>query len=175
MILKILSAWLLADFLSGIVHWLEDKVLLGESRFEFLNGVKRDNDLHHAKPSAMTRFSLWQNMNTTAVITFPLSAGLWLVGAPMIAWLSILFASFANVVHRFAHMPRGKVPLIVRWLQSIGLFISFDHHHSHHFDDRGLIPKDKSTARYCPMTCWLNPILDHVGFFRQLERLWRRA
>lgn len=170
--LTVLLAWLLADFMSGIIHWAEDKMLNTPQRFKFLEAVRKDNDLHHLHPTAMTRWSLWENINTTAVITIPLTLLLLLIGAPMILWLGVFFATFANIVHRFAHLPRHKVGWVFRYLQYVGLFLSLDHHARHHWDESGLIPKKETTQRYCPMTNWLNPILDRLQFFRFLEYLF---
>lgn len=173
--LEILAAWLLADFITGIIHWAQDRLLLKPTRFAFLNRIKADNDLHHSKPAAMTQLSLWGNIDTTAPWAWPLALLCFIIGFPMIVWLTLLFASFGNIVHRFAHMPRGKVPRPIRWMQATGLFITFKHHHAHHFDDNGVVAKENSTIRFCPMTNWLNPVLDWLGFFPLLERIFKRG
>lgn len=172
--MTILFAWLLADFFTGLIHWAQDRLLVKETRFAFLNTIKADNDLHHDRPAAMVHLSMWENINTSAPYAWPLAAVCFIIGFPMIVWLTILFASFGNLVHRFAHMPKGRVPRPIRWLQRTGLFISFDHHHMHHFDDEGVIEKENSKIRFCPMTNWVNPVLDYVRFFRFLERIARK-
>jgi hypothetical protein len=165
----LLYAWLLADFISGLVHWAEDRVLLNETRFKFLNQIKADNDLHHKRPAALTQFSLWENINTSAYFAWPLALVLLLAGAPNVITLAVFFASFGNAVHRYAHMPKAKVPRLIRLFQRTGFFISFDHHTRHHFDENGRIEKEDTTIRYCPMSNWVNPILDKVRFFYFLE------
>lgn len=169
--MTILFAWLLADFLTGLVHFAQDRLLLEPSRFLFINRIKLDNDLHHAKPAAMTRFSMWENINTSAPYTIPVAGCLFLLGCPTVIWLALFFASFANLVHRFAHLPKAKVPPLVKAVQWTGLFITFDHHHVHHFDKNGTIKKEVTTVRFCPMTNWLNPILDKVGLFMFIARM----
>lgn len=169
--MTILLAWLLADFLTGLVHFAQDRLLLNPSRFLFINQIKLDNDLHHAKPAAMTRFSMWENINTSVPFTVPIAGGLFLLGCPTVIWLAIFFASFGNLVHRFAHMPKKKVHPLIRMVQWTGLFITFDHHHVHHFDENGVIKKEDTAVRYCPMTNWLNPILDKLKVFWFLGRI----
>ena len=168
--LELLAAWLFADFLAGVVHWIEDKVFV-KTTMHILTGVVKDNELHHVKPTAMLSHSWWGNISTGVVIAWPFSLALWLFGAPTVLWLSVFFASFGNLVHRFAHMPRAKVPRLVRILQCTGLFITFKQHAEHHYEGRLLLSKESAHRRYCPMTTWLNPLLDRVGFFRGLEWL----
>lgn len=168
-VLTILGAWLLADFLTGVVHWAEDKFLDREFKINFLNQIKADNDLHHAKPAALTQYTYWENINTSAPITLPLSLLLFLLGTPTVLWLALFFGTFANLVHRFAHTPQGRLPKWIRFMQWTGLFISIRHHAKHHFGPKGLVIKENSTRHFCPMTSWLNPWLDCLRFFRFLE------
>lgn len=167
----ILASWLLADFITGIVHWYEDRYLTGNSKFIFINGIAEDNKLHHSQPWQLTEFSHWQNINTSAVIAWPICLVLFIAGAPTIVWLSVFFASFANLVHRYAHINQKKVPFLILQMQEIGLFISFEHHLKHHCDENGLITGAQTTIRYCPMSNWVNPVLDTIKFFVFLEYL----
>lgn len=172
--LWIITAWFLADILAGIVHWWEDKYLDGKSRFSFINRISADNDLHHEDPHFLSQLSLWQNINTTVYVTGPLCIILILIGAPMICWLTVLFGSFANVIHSYGHVVEWAVPLPIRWLQKSGVFISQVHHRQHHYDNYWyLIDKQDTTIRWCPMTNWMNPILDYIKFFKFLEFSFR--
>lgn len=170
-IIEILGAWLLADFLSGVVHWAEDRLLTEETRFDLLNSIKADNDLHHQKPAALTRYSYWENISTTAPLSLPLAMALYYLGAHHVFWLAAFFGTFANLIHRLSHTPPNKLPIFIQFLQFTGLFISFEHHHKHHYSMNGIVKKEDASIRYCPMTNWLNPILDYIGFFPGLERL----
>lgn len=167
----VLWAWLLADFFSGIVHWAEDRLLTSKSRFQFLESIRLDNDLHHAAPWAMLKCSKFENINTSAAIAWPLSLLLFLQGAPTIIWLSVLFVSFGNLVHRYSHTTDVMLPWVVSAMQWTGLFASRDHHNRHHYDyqECRLIKKEESKVRYCVMTSWLNPILDFIKFFDLLN------
>lgn len=161
----------MADFLAGLVHWYEDKVLDKALWYTTLEQISKDNELHHLNPVAMTRFSMWENIKTTAVITLPLSVVLYFLGLPMIVWLTVFFGTFGNLVHRFAHLPKGKRPAFVRFMQKTGLFITFEQHNKHHFEGKNVIKKEDAKICYCPMTTWLNPLLDKINFWSFLERL----
>jgi hypothetical protein len=170
-----LSSWLLADFLTGLVHWWEDRAIVGASRFKFINGVRADNERHHDMPGWFLRYSWWGNINTTAPFALSLSLILFITGAPVIMWLTTLFLSFGNLVHRWAHEPPGKLPRVITLLQRTGILLSYHHHAEHHFDPMSgrLLSRERSYRRYCVMTSWLNPILDGIGFFNFLNRVFR--
>lgn len=106
------------------------------------------------------------------MIAWPGAIILFLIGCPTVIWLAVFFASFGNAVHRFSHTPKSKLNPFIKLVQKTGLFISFEHHNVHHFDEHGPIRKENTTGRYCPMTNWLNPLLDKSGFFRLLERIF---
>lgn len=168
--LTILSAWLLADFISGLVHWWEDRALIGASRFAFINGVRADNERHHIQPGYLLKFSYWGNIDTTAPIGWAMTFVLFVAGAPFVLILTTFFLSFGNLIHRFAHEPVKRLPLPIRFMQWTGLFISMNHHNGHHFKDGKLVTREGSRIRYCVMTNWLNPVLDYINFFKGLEK-----
>lgn len=170
--MTILYAWFLADFFSGLGHWYQDRMLL-KSQYPFFNGLINDNEIHHKNPIAMLKYTASENINTSVVITFPLTIILYFAGAPAVLTLSIFFLSFANLVHRFAHMPPAHVPSVVKALQRVGLFISFNHHKHHHFKRRGLVRRDEAAIRFCTMTNYVNPLLDFIQFFRILEWIFK--
>jgi len=170
--LTILAAWLLADLLTGIVHWAEDRLagdrlpILGEHVFA-------PNRLHHTQPLAFTRSGFWSR-NASSMIA---SAVLFVVfataiaaaigpGVPGLVWVALvtmaLAGAMANQVHYWAHLPK-RAPLFVQAAQSIGLMQSRSHHSVHHA--RAI------RARYCALTDWLNPVLDRHNVWAKLERL----
>jgi ubiquitin-conjugating enzyme E2 variant len=170
---QILAAWLLADLVTGAIHWFEDKFMDAKSLNFLAAEVAADNDLHHQKPTAMTLNSGWENMRSGAAVGWPLAAGLWWFGFPLWVWLTPFFAAFGNLVHRFAHMPEHRVPRFVRGMQEFGLFISYDHHDQHHRSMKRLIPKHEAGFKFCPMTDWVNPLVDRIGLWTFLERSFR--
>lgn len=171
LLIDIFLAWLLADFLSGVGHWWQDRVLRGTSRVGFVNKLHHDNLLHHNQPAAMLDGNWFENINTTLPLTLPAALILYIAGADRVLWLAVVFVGFANLVHRFAHQRHRRLIWPVRALQWTGLFIPFEHHHAHHYDSFGRVAKEYTDGRYCVMTDWLNPVLDGVGFWKKLERV----
>lgn len=162
-LINILAAWLVADFISGLVHWFEDRYL------DETTSIGRDNTLHHNDPRAMTRIPYWQNVDSSLAYGIPLAIVLWIAGAHQIFILSMFFACFANLVHRFAHEKKSATPEIVKLLQSTGLMISPRAHAPHHSERGILIPKSQAKDKYCAMTSWMNPLLDKIGLWHKLE------
>jgi len=167
--LSILIAWLLADLITGIVHWFEDKYMDAKSLNFFAADIAEDNDLHHRKPTAMILNSGWENMRSGAIVGWPLAALLFWFGAPLWVWLTPIYASFGNLVHRFAHTPKNQLPRWIRGMQEFGLFISHEQHDQHHRSMQRLVPKHLAGYKFCPMTDWLNPWLDKFQFWKGLE------
>jgi hypothetical protein len=173
LVITIIGAWLLADFISGLVHWWEDRALVGASRFEFINSVRADNERHHQTPGYFLRYTWWENINTTAPAAWLLAAVLWLIGSPPLLCLTCFFLGIGNLVHRWSHERTENRPVAVTWLQRTGLLISPSHHSGHHFVRGKPVEREDSSIRFCVMSSWLNPILDRIGFFSALERLLR--
>lgn len=171
--MNVLIAWLLADFISGLVHWWEDRAITDASRWKFINDVRADNERHHRQPGYLVSYTWWENINTTAPIAWALAAVLYVTNCHIILWLTACFLGIGNLVHRWAHEPPSKLPLLVILLQRTGLFISGTHHSGHHFKKGRTVSREKSDTRFCVMSSWLNPMLDRIGFWRILERAKR--
>ena len=82
LLLQILAGWLLADFLSGLLHWIEDRFGPGREHWPVVGSqVFAPNLLHHAQPLAFTRNRFLSRNSTTiaaaAVFAAPL---LWFFG-----------------------------------------------------------------------------------------------
>lgn len=161
LMVELLAGWLLADLLSGLLHWLEDRY--GREHWPVLgNQVIAPNRLHHSRPLAFTRGTFLSRNGTTivatAIIAVPLFAAFgaqpWLIAAT-------IGGAMANQVHFWAHRPSHR-PAIVSLLQEAGFLQSPAHHQRHHAPPH--------TRRYCILTNWLNPILDRVGVWSVAER-----
>lgn len=173
--MTLLIAWLIADFLSGIVHWAEDRYLDGKSRFKMLNLIAADNHLHHERPQAMLENSAWNNCQESTAVALPLAITLFLFGAPACIYLALAFACLGNLIHRWAHTPVKRLPRVVRWGQRAGFLMNGAHHRWHHWGPGGRVPRSGASSRYCAMTPLLNPVLDRLGFWRGLERALARV
>lgn len=166
---EVLLAWLLADFITGVVHWIEDRYLSDGTKNRWLRSLADDNELHHQKPTAMLLGTWWQNMQASAMVAWPLALLSWWLAMPLVIWLGIAFSAFGNLVHRFAHEPIANRSSFVRFMQTLGLFVSPSHHEKHHRYRGKLLTKIEASRSYCPMTDWLNPWLDAVRFWANVE------
>lgn len=164
-----LSAWLCADFLSGLIHWWEDRALTSVSRWRFLNGVRADNERHHLRPTALTELTWWSNISTTAPFAWLIAALAALTGHGFAA-LVLAFLGFGNLIHRWSHDHRDDRPALVIAAQRIGLFASPSHHAGHHFLRGKKVERADAAIRFCVMSDWLNPVLDRIGLWRLLNR-----
>lgn len=171
-LLSVYGAWLVADFITGVVHWWEDRYLGSMQSFDFAAGIAADNADHHKKPTGMLRFSQWENMRSGAVVGWPLAILLWCLGCPMLVWLSVFFSAFGNLVHRYAHTPDRQIPDWVAFLQAFGIFSSPTQHRTHHYGPEGLVAdRENSMHAYCTLTDQLNPFLDALRFWHTAEAM----
>ena len=162
-VLELVAVWLLADFVSGVVHWAEDSY--GTEATPVIGGwIVRPNLLHHRNGAAFVEKSwLASNWDLAAVGVIVVAIAALL---DALTWHVVLFAVLganANQVHKWNHMRQSRVPLPIRMLQRARLLQSSGHHLNHH---RGT--KD---SHYCVLTEVLNPVLDGLGFWRALERV----
>jgi len=169
MILSIIAAWFIADILTGIFHWFQDSYIETSSKYEYVVALAEDNEFHHNQPAAMTKLSEWENISNSIIIGFPVAALLFAVGSPVVVWLPFIFGSFGNLVHRYSHLSPNNIPTVIKWMQWTGFFCSPKHHIGHHLGPNGLLSKQESFEKYCPMTNYMNPILDRLKFFRAIE------
>lgn len=159
---QLLVGWLLADFLSGLVHWLEDRVL--SERMALIGRlVVAPNRQHHATPlSFLGGGVVYRNGTTwlaTALVALP---WLLLAGPSVVLGAAVVGGCLSSQLHYWAHAPR-LAPVAVQVLQEVGLLQSPKGHARHH--------RPPQTAAYCVITDWLNPVLDRIGLWRLLDRL----
>lgn len=156
------AALLAADFLSGLVHWWEDRY--GDVAWPVIGRhVIEPNVLHHADQMAFTAGSYWHR-NWTSIVPAGIGAAVSLAaGQPFLA-LVLVLVSQANEIHAWAHQ-RCSRP--VRGMQLLGMFCSPEQHARHHRRPFG--------SHYCTMTDFLNPLLEAVRFWPGLELLVHRT
>lgn len=167
--------YLLADVVSGIVHWLcdtffhDDTPLIGRA---FIQPFRE----HHSDPMAITRHGFFEVNGNSCLALLPVVAGVLLFGRPGLGeavpalftqslLLSFALATFAtNQFHKWAHQQRPAAP--VRWLQASGMILSPAHHGRHH-----CVPYRQS---FCITAGWLDPVLDRTRLFERIEHVVRR-
>lgn len=158
----IATAWLAADFLSGLVHWLEDRY--GDPAWPVLGPhVIEPNIRHHTDQLAFTLVGYWQR-NWTSIVPASIAAAVAYACGHVFAALVLAMLSQANEIHAWAHQ-RCCRP--IRGLQLLGVLQSPEQHATHH--------RRPFDTYYCVMTDWLNPLLARIGFWPGLETLVRRV
>lgn len=155
-VLYIASAYLLADFTSGVFHWWEDRY--GNPDWPLLGRfVVTPNIVHHIRPKEFCRGSYWYRNWTNIVPAIAIAAVAWACGHYFVG-LVFLFVSQANEIHSWAHR---RPPWVVRQLQRVGIMQSPRQHALHHRR-----PFDRN---YCVMTNFVNHPLQAIGFWAGLE------
>ena len=164
---SVVGGYLLADFLSGVAHWMGDTV--GDERTPLIGrNFVTPFRMHHVDPKDITRHDFIEtNGNssiasipplTAVILVMPHRTGLLFYLCLMLA-VAALFVFCTNQFHKWAHA--DVVPRAVRWLQRGGVILSPQHHAIHH-----AAPHDKY---YCITVGWMNPLLTRIGFFRGCE------
>lgn len=156
----------LADFLAGVVHWIEDAYFTDET--PVLGPlVIRPNIVHHHLPRYFTKLSWWESSRElvalgalTVLIAWIFNALTWQV------WLFVILSVNANQVHKWSHRTRAENGWLISKLQDWRILQTPKHHGLHHTD-----PKN---TYYCPITNFVNPVLERIAFWDRLEHLIER-
>ena len=157
---------IVADFLSGVVHWAADT--WGRADMPMIGKrVLFPFRVHHVNPDDILRRSFLDANGDVAAVTVPALIGLLFVPVDNAAGQIVSVAGIGccaigmltNQIHQWAHRP--SPPGSVRLLQALGLVLRPDDHARHHAN-----PYDR---HYCITTGWCNRLLELTGFFRRLE------
>jgi hypothetical protein len=162
-----LTGYLIADFISGVVHWAGDT--LGDESTPILGkNFVTPFRYHHVDPKDITHHDFIEtNGNNCIVVLAPLATAYLLLPeetgfgffmATLMGFLG-LFIVATNQFHKWAHA--DAPPRLAAALQRCGLILSTDHHVIHHTE-----PHDK---HYCITVGWMNPVLNRIRFFRAME------
>jgi plasmanylethanolamine desaturase len=158
---KIVVTALAADFVGGLVHWIEDAYVREDTPL-IGRVVARPNIVHHHYPRYMTRHSWWQTSRDLAILSALLVVVAWFAGLlTWEVWLFAILSANANEFHKWEHRSRKENGWLISFLQDIRLLQTARHHARHHTD-----PKN---SHYCTMTNVLNPVLDGAGFWNGME------
>ena len=97
----------LADFISGLIHWFEDRY--GNPKWPVLGHTIRANQEHHFKPRAFLAGSFLSRNKEVFVLGALFLAGFWATGTlNLFTGSAVLFGVFANEFHRAAHRSPGS-------------------------------------------------------------------
>lgn len=160
-LIKIISAYLMADFLTGIYHWIKDTYF---GPFTPFIGKKLiwSSRLHHIRPRYVIEFSDWELFSSSAKWTL-----LWMgpffyfTGITIFMVTLLITISLNDVIHKYAHMFDIERPIWATIMQKIYIFQSHDEHHLHHISPHEI--------NYCPITPYVNIILEKIDFWKKIE------
>jgi len=165
-LVEIIAAYLFADFIMGIYHWIKDTYF---SPFTPIIGKTLiwGSRLHHIRPRYVIEFNDWDLFWSSAKWTFiwigPL---LYFTGISIFVITLFLLIALNDVIHKYAHMLDNERPLWATFMQKIYIFQSHDEHHLHHISPHEI--------HYCPITPYTNKILEKINFWRKMENMIER-
>lgn len=168
LLVSVAVAWLVADLLSGVIHFIEDRYIALNSP-GILGEIAKDNDEHHSKPTKMLMISPWENIKMSVYAATPFFVILVLIGAPLWLCLSVAFTSLANLIHRWSHTPDRQLNRVILFLQKYRILHPKDQHAEHHYAMGQIVPRFDAQERYCVITGLLNPILDSNKVWVRIE------
>lgn len=162
-ILFFVEALLLADLLTGLVHWLEDTY--GNPNTQFMGIGKHiviPNLVHHIRPRELTQGTWFSRVWTSAVFLLILLFLLWVFNcdSPMV-YMVFAIAVWGNEVHCWSHRSPKENGKLITFLQKSYIIQSPKQHGKHHFSPYA--------SHFCALTPYLNPILEMIYFWRILE------
>ncbi|MEN9800328.1 MAG: hypothetical protein RL653_4025 [Pseudomonadota bacterium] len=164
----IAAGYLLADFISGFVHWMADSwgsvdmPLVGKA-------LLRPFREHHVDAKAITRHDFVETNGNNCFISLapalaclllPIDGPLWLFGVVTVASL-VVWIFLTNQFHKWSHV--DEPPALVDLLQRAHLILPRGHHDHHH--------RAPYNRTYCITAGWMNYPLDAVRFFPLMEKL----
>ncbi len=168
---------LTADFLSGMAHWGADS-WGSVNMFIFGPAIIRSFREHHIDPTAITRHDFIETNGDSFLSIIPIvfficyrlygkevanPSELNELGPIVFLWLTCLYVSVTNQIHKWAHTLPSNLPFWVKILQSSHVILSREDHHIHHVSPH---------ARYFTITTgWLNYPFEKIGFWEVLEYL----
>jgi len=165
---------LLADFLTGLVHWTADtwgSVDLPYIGKAFIRPFRE----HHVDPTAMTRHDFFETngdnfLGVTPWAAYTVYKFYNLDDATLtnhyrfdlLMYALSVFLVMTNQIHKWSHVYYG-LPSWVEFLQKYHIILPRKHHRIHH-----VAPHE---TYFCITTGWLNYPLETIGFFSKLEWL----
>ena len=166
-LLAVCSAYLGADLVSGLVHWMGDTWCSPSTRF-FGPALIRPFREHHVDEKAITRHDFVETNGNNCLISTPV-VSLSLLVPLHHGWLGIFVAVFlvalvfwvlmTNQFHKWAHLE--SPPAVIAWLQRWHLILPPAHHAIHH-----AAPFNRY---YCITVGWMNRPLQMIRFFPAME------
>lgn len=171
----VVAGFLMADFVSGFVHWMADT--WGSADMPVLGkSLVRPFREHHVDQKAMTKHDYVETNGANCLVSLPVAAGVFAIPLTRGSeWLTfclfsfvcigsmVFFVMWTNQIHKWSHLEPEQTPLVLKVLQKLHLILPPEHHQLHH--------KSPYDTYYCITTGWLNWPLAKLGFYRHAERV----
>lgn len=159
--LQAIGVVLVADFMSGLVHWAEDAYARKDTPI-IGKWIGEANIEHHVKPRAFVTRGWWASSWDLALAGTVIVMGAWWMKLlTWQVWLFALVSANANQVHKWAHSAPHENGRFITWLQKFKLLQTQRHHAQHH--------SGQKNSHYCSVTNFLNPILEELELWKNLE------
>ena len=129
---RILACFLIADFLSGLFHWLEDTFWAVETPI-LGKWVVHHNIVHHHDPRFFTRKSWFRCARSTLALGIIALALVWCRG--WLNWMTALVIAIgvnANDIHKWSHRTRAENGWFIVLMQQLRILQTPAHHAAHH-------------------------------------------
>jgi hypothetical protein len=158
---------LLADFVSGTVHWAEDAYARSDTPIVG-RWIGVANIEHHAKPRAFTKRTwLSSSWDLALAAVGVVTVAAWYHMLDWRVWLFAIVVANANQIHKWAHQSAHENGPIVTFLQKLRILQTQRHHARHHGGNKD--------SYYCSVTNFLNPILEEFNFWKTVEKVLART
>ncbi len=158
---QVFLLWVLADFITGLVHWWQDTY--GNPTWPIVGKyIVVPNLNHHKNPRGMVKDGYWFRVGASVV-----GASILIIIFYVCGWhswrmvLCLAFASQGNQIHVMAHRTKKENGRIVLFLQRVGIFQGKKTHGWHH--------KAPYDTNMFIMTEFLNPLFNKIRFWERLE------
>lgn len=159
MIISIILCFLIADFITGFGHWLEDTYSVKSWPWPLRDGVVLPNIEHHKNPTFIGTMSTIISRNWHVVLPMSVIAVIFLYFGIWQVALVLILASLGNEVHAWNH--RQKNNFLIAFLQDAAIIQTPQQHARHHKK-----PYDKY---FCTLGNIMNAVLERIKFWKGLE------
>jgi ubiquitin-conjugating enzyme E2 variant len=165
-IVEIIIAIILADFVVGIFHWMEDTYFCYNSTNPIIQRIAKDNELHHYYPRDIVTYSYLENMQVTLPLTMIILLIVFLINKKFVmkhkyaVFIFALLCSTSNIFHRFLHLRECEKSKILLFLQKNCILSNSYQHKIHHVN---------ANNNYCVILYFTNVFLEKIHFWYFLE------
>jgi len=97
-ILQIIIGFFLADFLSGLFHWIEDTYLDYCINIPILKDISKGNEMHHYFPRAILAYSYVEHVINSSILAFIVIFVIFLINKLIIIIVCVAFLIGCNSI-----------------------------------------------------------------------------